>query len=133
MNYLLDTCVVSDFFKRNPAVIRHFDAISPDNVHISSVTVMEIEYGLKQNFEREIKIRPLWKNLLKYIHVISYSPQCATASALIRAELKNKGLPIGPYDILIAGSSLAHNMILVTSNLNEFKRIPHISIENWRD
>ena len=54
MNYLLDTCVVSDFFKKTPQVIAPFQQISPENIHISSITVMEIEYGLRFNAEREI-------------------------------------------------------------------------------
>lgn len=132
MNYLLDTCVISDFFKKIPSVVKHFELISPEQIHISSLTVMEIEYGLRLNLEREKKIRPLWTALMKHIHVISYSPQCAVASASIRADLKNIGLSIGPYDALIAGTSLAHNMVMVTSNMDEFKRIPDITVEDWR-
>lgn len=132
MNYLLDTCVVSDFFKKHPATISHFERISPEALHVSSVTVMEIEYGLGLNPEREKKIRPLWKELLKHIHVVPYSPRCAEISASIRVNLKNSGLPIGPYDVLIAGSAVAHNLILVTSNRGEFMRVEGLIIENWR-
>lgn len=132
MNYLLDTCVVSDFFKKIPAVVKHFEMISPEKIHVSTITVMEIEYGLRLNLEREKKIQPLWKALLKYIHIMPYSAKCAIASASIRADLKSKGLPMGPYDVLIAGTSLAHNMILVTSNIGEFKRIQEFLVEDWR-
>jgi tRNA(fMet)-specific endonuclease VapC len=132
MNFLLDTCVVSDFFKKIPAIVKHFEAVSPENIHISTITVMEIEYGLKLNPEKEKKIRPLWKSFLNHIQVIPYSPQCAIASASIRANLKCSGLSIGPYDILLAGTALAQDMIMVTSNIGEFKRIPDITIEDWR-
>lgn len=133
MSYLLDTCVISDFFKKMPPIIKHFEAVPPDEIHISSLTVMEIEYGLKINLERAKKIQSLWHALLKYIHVIPYCARCACASASIRADLKGKGLPIGPYDILIAGTSLAHDMIMVTSNITEFKRIIGITVEDWRN
>lgn len=132
MKYLLDTCVVSDFLKKNPSVINHFETVSPDKIYVSSITVMEVEYGLRLNLEREKKIQPLWKALLNLIHVIPYSLECAIASASIRALLKNKGLPIGPYDILIAGTALAHQMMMVTSNGSEFSRIPEITVEDWR-
>lgn len=133
MNYLLDTCVVSDFIKKNGSVVKRFEKTSPDKIHVSSITVMEVEYGLRLNLEREKKIRPLWNGLLNYIQVISYSPQCAIASASIRASLKKAGMSIGPYDALIAGTSLAHEMIMVTSNVGEFKRIPEITVEDWRN
>jgi tRNA(fMet)-specific endonuclease VapC len=109
------------------------EAISPKKIHVSSITVLEIEYGLKINPEREKKIRPLWENLLSLIQVVPYSGRCAVATSSIRANLKNIGLPIGPYDVLIAGTSLSHNMVMVTSNVGEFKRISEITIENWRD
>lgn len=132
MNYLLDTCVVSDFFKKNPLTVQKLESISPNQVYISSITTMEIEYGLQLNGEREIKIRPLWNSFLKLIKVVPYTVECAEATAVIRKNLRKVGLPIGPYDILIAGIAVTHNMIIVTSNFDEFKRIPHIDIENWR-
>jgi tRNA(fMet)-specific endonuclease VapC len=132
VNYLLDTCVISDFFKKIPSVIERYKAVSPEKIHISSITVMEIEYGLKLNLERAKKIRPLWNELLKYVQVIPYSPQCAIVSAHLRADLKLQGLPIGSFDLLIAGTSIAHKMVTVSSNSGEFGRIPGITLENWR-
>ncbi|MCE5318673.1 MAG: PIN domain-containing protein [Parachlamydia sp.] len=132
MNYLLNTCVLSDLFRKIPSVIKHFEDIASENINVSSITVMEIEYGLKLNPEREKKVRPVWKKLLDNIHVVSFSPQCACAAASIRAILKVKGLSIGPYDSLLAGTCLAHDMIMVTSNLSEFNRVPKLSIEDWR-
>ena len=132
MNYLLDTCVIADFFKKIPSVIAHFEKSSPSELHISTVTVMEIEYGLKLYEDREKVIRPRWEALLQQIKVVSFCPQCAISTAAIRSKLKNSGLPIGPYDSLLAGTALAHHMIMVTSNLKEFKRRSEIEIEDWR-
>lgn len=132
MNYLLDTCVISDFFKKIDPVVMHFKNLSSSQIHISTITVMEIEYGLRLNEEREKKIRPIWQALLEQINVVSLCHQCAIATAHIRAKLKNQGLPIGPYDILIAGTAIAHDLVMVTSNLKEFNRISEIKIEDWR-
>lgn len=132
MNYLLDTCTVSYFFKKFPSVVKNFKKVRPEQIHISSITVMEIEYGLRLHHEREKQLRPIWNSLLKFSQVISYSDQCATATASIRASFKNAGLPVCPYDVLIAGTAVAHKLVVVTSNLNEFKRIPDIIIEDWR-
>ncbi len=133
MNFLLDTCTISDFFKNISSVVIHYKSVSPENIFISSVTVMEIEFGLKLNQDRAKKIQPIWKEFLKHIHIIPYTPQCAVFSATIRAQLKAKGLLIGPYDILLAGTALAHEMTLVTSNTDEFIRIPNLCLENWRN
>ncbi len=132
MNYLLDTCVISDFFKKIPSVVENFEKISPKQIYVSTITIMEIEYGLQLNQERAKKIRPLWESLVKYIQIVPYCDYCGIASASIRSNLKKEGLPIGPYDILIAGTALAHHLIAVTSNFHEFARISELTVENWR-
>lgn len=133
MNYLIDTCVVYDFFKKNPQVIKNFEEKSPKQIHISSITVMEIEYGLFLHKEREKKIRPLWEQLLKYIKIVPFSYACAVSAASIRSRLKTEGKLIGAYDLLIAASSIANEMVMVTSNLKEFNRVLEIQVEDWRD
>ena len=42
-----------------------------------------------------------------------------------------EGTSIGPYDVLIAGQAISRQMILVTHNVNEFRRVPGLSIEDW--
>jgi tRNA(fMet)-specific endonuclease VapC len=34
-------------------------------------------------------------------------------------------------DLLIAAQALSNNLILVTNNIDEFKRIDSIKLENW--
>lgn len=133
MSYLLDTCVISDFFKKQPSALKRFKEVSPEELHISSLAVMEIEFGLRLHAEREKKIRPLWEEFLNYINILPYSKECAVASASIRADLKRRGLPVGAYDLLIGGTALAHNLVMVTSNRDEFDRMPGLTVEDWRD
>ena len=132
MNYLLDTCVLSDVFKKTPSVVKRFEAALPAQIHILTLSVMEIEYGLKLNPVKEIRIRPVWNSLLELIQIIPYSSKCATETALVRSQLKSAGMPIGPYDILIAGTAIAYDLTIVSSNCSEFNRIPGLNIEDWR-
>ncbi|HXF29243.1 MAG TPA: PIN domain-containing protein [Chlamydiales bacterium] len=130
--YLLDTCVVSDYFKKNPKTIHHFQSVAPYQLHISMVTVMEVEFGLKLNPEREKKLRPLWEALLLLIIVIPFDRADASAAALIRAKMKPAGNMIGPYDLLLAGTAFQRKFIFVTSNSKEFKRLPELQLQDWR-
>lgn len=93
---------------------------------------MEIEYGLKLNVEREMKIRPVWTSLLSLIRVLPLSVACATHAAHFRASLKAAGTPVGPYDLLLAGTAAAHDLTIITSNLREFQRFPSLIVEDWR-
>lgn len=65
------------------------------------------------------------------IEVLQFGVEEARLSALIRAKLERKGTPIGAYDVLIAGTALAHQGILITNNTKEFSRVPKLKIENW--
>jgi len=62
---------------------------------------------------------------------LPFSEKEAAAAAAIRVELEKKGTPIGPFDILIGGTALAHQSILVTHNIKEFSRIKKLQVEDW--
>lgn len=132
MKYLLDTCVISDFVKGDANVHARLKAERPSDLVISSVTLMEIEYGLALNPSRAKKLAPIIQSLLQVIAVISYEDKEAAATAKIRAELKKQGTPIGPYDVMIAGTAQANQLIMVTSNTGEFERVSGIDLEDWR-
>lgn len=132
MGYLLDTCVVSDFVKGEKNTLKRLKSISPVDIFISSLTVMEVKYGLAINPERAIKIQPIIETFLISITVLPFSSQEAEKAAEIRSILKMAGSPIGAYDVLIAATAISHNHIVVTSNIREFQRVPNLQIENWR-
>ncbi len=46
-------------------------------------------------------------------------------------KLEDKGEIIDPYDLLIASQAISNEMILVTKNEKEFKRIKELKLENW--
>ncbi len=63
--------------------------------------------------------------------IIPFSEKEAQWAARIRADLEKRGVPIGPFDIMIAGTAMAHQAILVTHNLREFSRIEGLVLEDW--
>lgn len=132
MKYLLDTTVVSDFARGVPSVLHRLKATPKKQAAISTVTTMEVEYGLQLNFARARKVEPVIRDLLQDVAILPYERQDAIATAAIRAALTKRGTPIGPYDIMIAGTALRHGLIMVTSNGAEFKRIDGLLLEGWR-
>ncbi|GMO25432.1 MAG: hypothetical protein Ta2F_00700 [Termitinemataceae bacterium] len=52
-------------------------------------------------------------------------------AANIYAELRKIGITIGDADILIASTVIANNSILVTNNVNHYKNIKSLKLENW--
>ena len=132
MKYLLDTCTVSDFVKGQPNVLARIKAISPTLIAVSTLTRMEVEYGLALNADRARKLAPVLQAFFSTISTLPFEVADALAAAAIRAALKTKGQPIGAYDVLIAGTALARGLVVVTSNVGEFQRIGGLQVEDWR-
>lgn len=62
---------------------------------------------------------------------LPFDDAAADYYARIRAALEQAGTPVGSNDLLIAAIALANDLILVTHNRREFKRIPGLQVEDW--
>ena len=132
MKYLLDTCTVSDFVKGQPKALARVKAASPNQIAVSALTRMEVDYGLGLNTERAKKLAPMLDAFFSTVATLPFDEADAQAAAAIRAALKTRGQPIGAYDVLIAGTGLARGLVVVTSNVGEFKRVSGLRVEDWR-
>ena len=63
--------------------------------------------------------------------VLAFDDSAARVYGRIRAALERQGPPIGPMDMLIAAHALSEDLVLVTKNEREFRRVPGLSVENW--
>jgi len=128
--YVIDTNTLIYFFKGMGNVPEKFLSISPKDIAIPSVVIYELEFGIAKSTSPKKRQAQL-SDLCSLVKILPFGDKEASASAAIRAKLEKKGTPIGPYDILIAGTALVHQGILVTNNLKEFSRIPKLKTENW--
>ncbi|MFU8807459.1 MAG: type II toxin-antitoxin system VapC family toxin, partial [Bradymonadaceae bacterium] len=62
---------------------------------------------------------------------VAFDDPCADHCGRVRAELAAQGTPIGPNDLLIAATALAHDLTLVTHNIREFSRVTGLRMEDW--
>src|SRR3989338_4332829 len=118
--YLLDTCVISDFVKGEPNTLSKIKSCLPGELFMSSITVMEIEFGLLKNPQKALKIEPVLKEFIEAITILDFGEEEAKKAGFIRLSLTQSGIPIGPYDFLIGATALAKDLTLITSNIGEF-------------
>ncbi len=131
MKYLLDTNICIYIIKRKPEkVLKSFNIHKPGEVAISNITVAELNFGIAKSSKPDENTIAL-REFLQPLVVLDYVQSDADAYGKIRAELEKKGLPIGAMDLLIASQAVSRDLILVTNNESEFKRIKGIRIENW--
>lgn len=132
MQYLLDTCVISDFIKGEPGTQARLRQTSPVHIAVSTITVMELHYGLVINPQRASKVRPTILSFLSSVTILPFTSTEAEQAAQIRGMLKSQGQPIGAYDVLIAATALQYQLLMITANQREFNRVAGLQTENWR-
>ena len=132
MTYLLDTNVLSDFARGEPAVMARLRQEAPAQLTASVITEMEVEYGLARNPNLAPRLRQAMRLLLNTIAVLPFEREDARTAAQLRAVLNRQGTPIGAYDLLLAASALRRGLKIVTHNTREFARVSGLEVEDWR-
>lgn len=131
MTYMLDTNICIYAMKNKPEnVLQKLKKELNNGVCISSITLAELEYGMKHSSNPAKNEQALLRFLIP-LTVLPFGAAAASEYGTIRTYLQNKGTPIGPLDMLIAAHARAEDMILVTNNVREFERVPGLEVENW--
>ena len=128
--YLLDTNTLIYFFKGIGGVAGTMLSKLPRDISIPAVALYELEVGIAKSERPQIRRKQL-QTLMAQVSIAPFGTREAEAAAMIRAQLENRGMPIGPYDTLIAGIALSNHSILVTHNTREFKRVNGLELEDW--
>ena len=130
MRYCLDTNTLIYFFKGIGNVSKRLLATPPSEIAIPTVVLFELEVGIGKSTSPRKRIAQL-QEVTSLVNIITFGQSEAKCAAGIRVKLEAQGIPIGPYDILIAASALANNSTLITHNKREFERVPGLKIEDW--
>lgn len=125
MNYLLDTCVLSELVKPNPnvKVIEWLNDTPNDRLFLSVLTIGEIRKGLTKLSESKKKISLTnWLNtLLEDYQSRIYSVNLTVAENWgVQGRAEKSGNPVASVDSLIAAVAYTYNLTLVTRNEKDF-------------
>ena len=113
MRFILDTNICIYIIKKKPIqVFDKFRELAPGNVGISSITFAELQHGIKKSTSPEKNQLALNQFLLP-LEIMDFDMNAALEYGVIRADLEQKGTPIGPLDTLIAAHVKLKGLILV--------------------
>ena len=129
----LDTNVVIAALKGKPAhLVERLKREMPHGAFaLPVVALFELRYGISKGSRRQENTDRLDIFLQLPITVLPFEPEDAEEAGDIRATLERAGIPIGPYDVLIAGQARRRDALLVTANQREFTRVPGLKTEDW--
>lgn len=131
MKYLLDTNICIKYLNGNSQnITSKLTKLNPEDIALCSVVKSELLVGAYKSVKSK-KTMSLLETFFAVFHSLAFDDEAALIYGKIRSDLEKQGTPIGPYDLQIASIALANNLILVTNNSREFKRIKKLKIEDW--
>ncbi|WP_417657285.1 type II toxin-antitoxin system tRNA(fMet)-specific endonuclease VapC [Pseudidiomarina aestuarii] len=130
LRYLLDTNICIYIMKNRPQYLAPIFAQHARELCISSITVMELEYGVACS-QQQVSNAEKLAGFLSRLTILDFDSAAAEHAARIRAHLRQCGTPIGAYDALIAGHARSLGLTVVTNDVREFERVPGLMFENW--
>jgi toxin FitB len=127
MSYLLDTCVISEFTRRQPNdhVIHWLDNVDESKLFLSVITIGEIQHGIERLPDSRRKNELLtWLNdeLVDRFNgrILDLDVATLLLWGSLTARIEASGKPMSVMDSLIAASALHNKLTLVTRNTSDF-------------
>jgi toxin FitB len=132
--YLLDTNVVSELRRLRPhgAVVAWIEATPDEHLHVSAVTLGELQAGVEITRERDaVKAAEIeaWIGLVaNSYNVLPLDGVCFRAWA----KLMHRKPDDLVMDALIAATASVRNLTVATRNVRDFQRLGCPTMNPWR-
>ena len=138
MAFLLDTNVISEFVKREPAqrVIAWLEDQDPRELFISSMTLGEIVRGVERlpaGRRRKVLERWVRQDLTEEFEgrILAFDLESALHWGRIMGAADRRGRPRAAADALIASVARRHELTLVTRNTRDFASTGAKTFNPW--
>jgi predicted nucleic acid-binding protein len=138
MNYLLDTCVISELVKpaSNRKVVAWLNELPSEALFLCAITIGEIKKGLTRLPDSGKKERlTLWLNILLIEYkerILSIDLAVCENWGVLQGNAEKAGTPMSSIDGLLAATTYTHNLTLATRNENDFTPANIPIINPWK-
>ena len=134
---ILDTNVLSALMRQIPdiRVVTWLDAQSRTSVWTTSVTILEIRFGLQimASGKKRSLLSEAFEKLVESMgrRIASFDHDAGVHAATLMASRQRKGRPVELRDTMIAGIVLARHASLATRNVGHFEDLTVPVLNPW--
>ena len=133
MAVLIDASILIEAERGRLDLEPHVKPHGEEEAFLSVVTASELLHGVYRATAPNIRARrsAFVEGLLERFPLLSVDLACARAHARLWADLRQARALIGPHDLWLAATCVAHGLTMVTANVREFERVPGLTVEVW--
>ena len=129
MNFLLDTCLISELVKKEPnaAVLKWLDERDEQSLFLSVLTPGELQKGISKlstGVRKDDLQAWIEHDLIERFEgrILDLDLETALIWGKLQGETELKGEKLPVMDSLIAATAIAHGLVVVTRNVKDIER-----------
>ncbi len=130
LRYMLDTntCIRAMRADATSPLAGRFNRHA-EQLCISSIVLAELHFGAENSQRVAENLLRIEQFVARLQNVLDFDALAAADFGRLKSQLRKT--PIGPFDTLIAAHARSRHMIVVTSDVGEFGRVPGLAVEDW--
>jgi tRNA(fMet)-specific endonuclease VapC len=102
-------------------------------VAIAAITASEMLHGVHRvkGAAQRARVNAAVDTLLGAVPIIPFDLDVARVHAMLSAELRTAGTPVGAHDLMIAATAVYFGAAVATRDLRSFPRISGLEVLTW--
>jgi tRNA(fMet)-specific endonuclease VapC len=130
---LIDASILIEAERGRLELEPHIAQRQEEEFFLSVITASELLHSVQRAVRPEVQAKrsAFVEAILTRFPLLQVDLTTARAHAHVWATLAAAGTMIGPHDLWLAATCIAHGLTMVTANVREFTRVPGLEVEVW--
>jgi tRNA(fMet)-specific endonuclease VapC len=138
MNFLLDTCILTEFARKRPEprVIKWLDSVKEEKLYVSVVTIGEIQRGverLPESARKDALLKWVGEGLVERLkdQILPLDTTTLMLWGSLTSWRENEGKPLGVLESLITATALRNHLTIATRYVEVYHRSGAPVVNPW--
>jgi predicted nucleic acid-binding protein len=132
MGFLIDSSVLVAADRGLLDLDRLLESQGDEAVALAAISASELLHGLHRlKGVRRARSEAFVERILAALPIVPFDLAAARVHAVLAADLRAKGTPVGPHDLLIAATAVLRGDAVATRDLRSFPRIHGLDVVTW--